>query len=77
MANDLRKLRDMIPQLRDTYKSGTIVELLKMDDRGAPPIGTRGVVDYVDDIGNIHIRWDNGSGLAVIPGVDEIKIVKQ
>ena len=43
--------RETIQALRDRYKPGTRVELLMMDDVQAPPIGTRGTVTGVDDIG--------------------------
>lgn len=46
-----------------------------MDDVQAPPIGTRGTVVGVDDIGSIMVNWDNGSGLSVAYGEDECKVV--
>ena len=60
-----RPSREHLAQLRETYKPGTRVELLKMDDVQAPPIGTRGTVRGVDDIGSVLVQWDNGSGLSV------------
>lgn len=36
-----------------------------MDDPQAPPIGTKGTVRGVDDIGSIMVAWDNGCGLSV------------
>lgn len=32
-----------------------------MDDPQAPPIGTKGTVQGVDDIASIRVHWDNGS----------------
>ena len=58
-------------------KEGDRVELIRMDDDQAPPIGTRGTVWLIDDMGTIHVRWDNGSGLGLIPNVDEYKIIKE
>lgn len=49
--------------LKDLYPTGTRVKLVEMNDIQAPPIGTLGTVMYVDDIGTIHIKWDNGSTL--------------
>lgn len=34
------------------------------------PSGLKGKVCYVDDAGQIHVNWENGSSLAVLPGVD-------
>ena len=62
--------------LRKKYPAGTRVKLIQMDDCQAPPIGTLGTVKGVDDIGDIMVSWDNGSGLNVIWGIDEIQTVK-
>ena len=40
-------------------------ELHHMDDPFAPPSGTVGEVMFVDDIGQIHVKWENGSSLAL------------
>lgn len=67
--------KERLQALRERFKPGTRVELLKMDDVQAPPIGTRGTVIGVDDIGSIMVNWDNGSGLSVAYGEDECKVV--
>lgn len=59
--------------LRAAYPEGTRVCLVKMDDDQAPPIGTKGTVRCVDDIGTIHVNWDNGSSLGVVWGEDEVE----
>jgi len=65
-----------IERLRKRYPAGTRVELIRMYDSQSPPVGTAGIVTYVDDIGTIHVDWDNGSSLGLIPGVDKFRIVK-
>lgn len=67
--------KERLQALRERFKPGTRVELLKMDDVQAPPIGTKGTVTGVDDIGSIMVNWDNGSGLSVAYGEDECKVV--
>ena len=67
--------REIVEMLRHRYKPGLRVELTRMDDVQAPPIGTRGTVIGVDDIGSIMVRWDNGSGLSVVYGEDACKVV--
>lgn len=43
-----------------------------MEDPYHPvPAGTEGNVEFVDDAGQIHMKWDNGRTLALIPGIDE------
>ena len=55
------------------YLPGTRIKLEHMVDAYAVPTGTRGIVDHVDDAGQIHMRWDNGRTLAVIPGIDNFR----
>lgn len=62
--------KENLASLRNMYPAGARVELIKMDDPQAPPIGTKGTVTGIDDIGSIMVRWDNGSGLSVAYGED-------
>jgi hypothetical protein len=64
-----------IENLRKQYPVGTRVELIGMDDVQAPPIGMKGTVRGVDDIGSIMVDWDNGSRLSVVYGEDEIRVI--
>ena len=59
-----------INALRKQYPKGTRIELVRMNDPQAPPIGTKGTVVWVDDIGSILVEWDNGSSLNVVYGED-------
>lgn len=67
--------RDIIDKLRREYPKGTKIELIHMDDPQAPPTNCRGTVAFIDDAGTVHMNWDNGSGLGLIPGVDKYKII--
>ena len=72
----MRMIRpEQLKQLRETYPTGTRVELVQMDDAQAPPIGTKGTITGVDDTGSLLVDWDNGSGLNVIWGVDVVRKV--
>ena len=62
--------KETLQALRERYPKGTRVELVQMDDAQAPPVGTKGTVRGVDDMGSIMVAWDNGSGLNVVYGVD-------
>ena len=56
------------------YPVGTRVELIEMDDPYSKlKAGEQGTVSFVDAIGTIHVNWDCGSSLGLIPGVDEFK----
>lgn len=61
---------------KEMYPKGTRIELISMEDPFAPiAAGTQGTVVCVDDIGTIHMEWDNGRTLGLIPGEDSFKVV--
>lgn len=62
---------------KELHPPGTRVELIEMRDTQAPPVGTKGTVRTVDDIGTVHVNWENGSGLGLVPGTDKWKILKE
>ena len=62
--------KDTVERIRRQFPVGCRVELLRMDDVQAPPIGTKGTVTGVDDTASILVNWDNGSGLNVVYGED-------
>ena len=37
--------------------------------------GDKGTVSFIDAIGTIHINWDNGSNLGLVPGEDVFEII--
>lgn len=67
--------RKTVERLREQYPAGTRVRLILMDDPQAPPSGTEGTVNGVDDAGNIMVSWDSGGGLNLVYGVDSFQIV--
>ena len=67
--------RETVERVRREYHAGTRVELVRMDDEQAPPVGTQGTVKGVDDTGSLLMRWDNGSGLNVVYGENIVRKV--
>ena len=67
--------KETVERIRKEYPTGTRVELIQMDDPQAPPSGTEGTVNGVDDAGNIMVSWDSGGGLNLVYGVDSFQIV--
>lgn len=65
--------KEIVERLRREFPTGTRVQLVKMDDVQAPPVGTLGTVQGVDDTGSLLMRWDTGSGLNVVYGEDVVK----
>lgn len=54
----------MVDVIKEQYPEGCKVELLNMNDTYIQmPRGLKGTVIFVDDIGTVHIDWDNGSSL--------------
>lgn len=65
--------KETVERIRRQYPPGTKVRMIRMDDAQAPPIGTIGEVQGVDDIGSLMVKWSNGSSLNVIYGEDLVK----
>lgn len=66
----------MAKAYKERYPKGTRLECINMNDPYAPiEPGTQGTVEFVDDMGQIHMKWDNGRTLALIPSEDEFKEV--
>jgi hypothetical protein len=69
--------REIVERIRKQYPVGCRVELVRMDDIQAPPIGTKGIVIGVDDTGSIMVRWENGSSLNVVYGEDLCRRIEE
>ena len=65
--------KETVERIRREYTAGARVELVRMEDVQAPPVGTKGTVLGVDDTGSLLMRWDTGSGLNVVYGEDIVK----
>ena len=69
--------RDIVEKVRKEYPIGTRVELVRMDDFQAHPIGTKGTVRGDDDTASILVSWDNGSSLNVVYGIDKCRKIDE
>lgn len=68
--------QEEIKYIKEKYVAGTKIELIKMYDLTNPvKEGTKGIVDFVDDEGTIHITWETGSSLGLVIGIDEFKVL--
>ena len=67
--------RDYVERIKNKFKAGMRICLDYMKDDQAPPSGTEGTVDFVDDMGTVFVRWDNGSHLGLIPDEDDFEIL--
>lgn len=37
--------------------------------------GAKGTVSFIDDLGTVHVRWDSGSTLGLVPGSDAWEVL--
>lgn len=66
--------REQIERLKETYPTGTPIELSEMAGEPQMKKGLKGTVTKVDDAGQIHVRWENGSSLALNAEQDDFCI---
>jgi hypothetical protein len=55
------------------FKEGDTIRIISMDGV-AVCNGSQGVIEFIDGMGQLHGTW---GGLAVIPSIDEIELVKK
>ena len=65
--------KETVERVCREYPAGTRVELLRMEDVQAPPVGTHGTVLAVDDTASLIMRWDTGSRLNIVYGEDLVR----
>lgn len=57
--------------MKEDRRVGRRVRLIRCSDPySSNPSGLEGTVTMVDDLGTVHVRWDNGSTLGLVPGED-------
>ena len=53
-------------------KPGDRIQLTFTDDQYTTlKSGDKGTVNFIDDYGTVHINWDEGSTLGLVPNYDE------
>lgn len=66
-----------LKRIREEYPVGCTVELIEMcDPYRDMPAGLRGMVTHVDDTGTVFAKWENGSSLGAVYGIDRIRRIK-
>ena len=72
--NDWERQHRQAQRYKEAYPPGTRIMLLSMNDPHNPvESGTRGTVEYVDDVGTLHMKWDNGQGFGLVPDADKFR----
>ena len=65
-----------LKEIREMYPEGTQIVLTEMAGESQMPYGLKGTVKFVDDAGQIHMKWENGSSLALNVEVDTFKKIE-
>lgn len=65
----------VINAIKRRYKPGMKIRLISMKGEPQMPEGLIGIVQFIDDAGQIHCKWENGSSLALVPEEDLFAIV--
>ncbi|WP_024347470.1 DUF4314 domain-containing protein [Lacrimispora indolis] len=72
----MKKNTEWLKFMKEQYPPGTRIRLVDMSDPYSPvPSGTEGSVNFIDDQCQLHMDWDNGRSLALIPGVDKFSVI--
>lgn len=75
--NEWERQRRKAEYLKKAYLPGTRIVLNSMGDDPRPiEGGMRGTVKFVDDIGTVHCRFDDGRILGLIDGEDDFRALK-
>ena len=69
---------EIVNDIKERYPEGTRIVLDYMGEDPHPiEPGTIGTVRHVDDIGTVHVDFDNGRRLGLVPGEDSFHKLKE
>ena len=64
-------MRNIDPMARE----GMRVRMIHMDDERPVDEGLEGTIEKIDDLGTLHVKWDDGRLLGVIPNEDDYELL--
>lgn len=57
---------------------GRRVKLIRCNDQYTKlQPGEKGTINFVDDVGTVFVKWDSGSSLGMIDGIDRWELVEE
>lgn len=65
--------REWLDFLRQQFPKDSRIQLTEIGGNPRPiSPGSTGKLDYIDDAGQFHVKWDNGCTLALVLGEDRV-----
>lgn len=74
-SNKKKTSSSLKEELERKYPAGTRICLIRMKGEPQMACGLRGEVQFVDDACQIHMKWKNGSSLALNIDLDTFEII--
>lgn len=69
--------KEQLNGIKEIYPKGVIVKLVNSSDKKMiSNINKKMLVSFVDSIGRLHGKWENGSFFAINLKTDKVKIVR-
>ncbi|OKL48829.1 hypothetical protein BSR29_02940 [Boudabousia liubingyangii] len=67
------------PKDEPSGKASLVGRRIRLEDTSDPYTtltpGSEGTINHVDDLGTLHVAWDNGSTLGLVPGEDSYTLL--
>ena len=79
MIPEFKKLGYSKAEYKELFHKSLAVRLGNMEGEPSDrmPAGLIGNISFIDDLGQVHCKWKNGSTLALVPTKDNFEVLSQ